>query len=126
MIGRNKVCVMSKHHLGFLPSRGAEADAVLERGRGPDLGEDVAQATMDGPTLAAADRAQLERDIAAIERATAALRRGDPALESWTDGPLPPAPIRKPRPVWLLIGVLWLSTALVTLGAVFALSALVG
>ena len=29
-------------------------------------------------------------------------------------------------PVWLLIGVLWLSTALVTLGAAFAISVLVG
>jgi len=85
---------------------------------------DVTPATMNDPGLAAADRAQLERDIAAIERATAALRRADPALESWTDAPA--AATREPRPVWLLIGVLWLSTALVTLGAVFAISALVG
>jgi hypothetical protein len=38
-----------------------------------------------------------------------------------------PAPtMHKPRPIWLLVGVLWLSTALVTIGAVFAISALVG
>jgi hypothetical protein len=34
--------------------------------------------------------------------------------------------LRKPRPVWLLIGALWLSTALVTIGAAFAISVLVG
>jgi hypothetical protein len=32
----------------------------------------------------------------------------------------------KARPVWLLIGALWLSTALVTIGAVFAISVPVG
>jgi hypothetical protein len=74
--------------------------------------------------LAAADREHLEREIAAIERASAALRRAEPELESWVDSP--PATLRKPRPVWLLIGVLWLSTALVTLGAAFAISVLVG
>jgi len=79
---------------------------------------------VSGP-VAAADRAQLAREIAAIERASAALRRAEPALESWTDAP-PATAMQKPRPVWLLIGVLWLSTALVTIGAVFAISALVG
>ena len=78
----------------------------------------------DSDAVAAADRAQLERDIAAIERASAALRRADPAMESWTDATRDG--MQKPRPVWLLIGVLWLSTALVTIGAVFAISALVG
>ena len=34
--------------------------------------------------------------------------------------------MQKPRPVGLLIGVLWLSTALVTIGAVFAISIFVG
>jgi hypothetical protein len=116
---------MSKHHLGFLPSGGAETDAVLVKDGEFNLAPEVPQASMDGPNLAAADRAQLERDIAAIERATAALRRADPALESWTDEPQE-MPARKPRPVWFLIGALWLSTALVTLGAVFAISALIG
>ena len=74
--------------------------------------------------LAAAERDQLARDIVEIERATAALRRAEPALESWTN---PPAQtIGKPRPVWLLISVLWISTALVTVGAVVAIAALVG
>ena len=34
--------------------------------------------------------------------------------------------IAKPRPVWLLIGLLWLSTALVTAGAVVAIATLGG
>jgi len=70
------------------------------------------------------EREQLAHDIADIERASLALRRAEPALESWT---APPAPmLGQPRPVWLIIGVVWISTALVTLGAVFAIAALVG
>jgi hypothetical protein len=34
--------------------------------------------------------------------------------------------LRKPRPLWLLIGVLWLSTALVTAGTVVAIATLAG
>ena len=76
-----------------------------------------------GP-LAAADREQLEREIAAIDRAAETLQRAEPGLQSWTNPPT--TALQQPRPVWLLIGVLWLSTALATLGAVFAISALVG
>ena len=78
----------------------------------------------DSGLLAAADREHLEREIAAIERASAALRRAEPELESWIN--TPSATLRKPRPVWLLVGALWLSTALVTIGAAFAISVLVG
>ncbi len=67
---------------------------------------------------------EVARELADIERATAALRRGEPALESWTD--VPRSPSRKPRPVWLLIGMLWLSTVLVTAGAVVAIATLAG
>ena len=79
----------------------------------------------DPDLLAARDREQLARDIAAIERASAALRKAAPELQSWRE---PPAATTqyKSRPVWLLIGALWVSTALVTLGAVYAISALVG
>lgn len=73
--------------------------------------------------IAAVDGDQFERDVAAIERATATLRRAEPALQSWTE---PVSPLGAPRPLWQVIGVLWLSTALVTIGAVFAISALVG
>jgi hypothetical protein len=78
----------------------------------------------DSGLLAAADREHLEREIAAIERASAALRLAEPELESWVDAPSASQP--KARPVWLLIGALWLSTALVTIGAVFVISVLVG
>jgi hypothetical protein len=78
----------------------------------------------DSGLLAAADREHLERESAAIERASAALRRAEPELESWVDAPSASQP--KARPGWLLIGALWLSTALVTIGAVFAISVLVG
>ena len=115
---------MSKHHLGFLPADGADTQTVADDVSPFDAGRVATQPTMEvADATAAADRAQLERDIAAIERASAALRRADPAMESWIDTPAPT--MQKPRPVWLLIGVLWLSTALVTLGAVYAISALV-
>jgi hypothetical protein len=52
------------------------------------------------------------------------LRRAEPTLESWTNPPAHASP--KPRSVWLLIAVLWFSTAVVTLGAVAAIAALVG
>jgi len=77
---------------------------------------------------------QFARDIAEIERATAALRRAEPSLEMWSeagtdarsDEAATTLAIRKTRPVWLLIGLLWLSTALVTVGAVAAIARLVG
>jgi len=77
---------------------------------------------------------QFARDIAEIERATAALRRAEPSLEMWSEAGSETRPddtattlaIRKTRPVWLLIGLLWLSTALVTVGAVAAIARLVG
>ena len=115
---------MSEQHLGFLPPNGATAQAVLEKAAADDTAKAVTAPVVDAPTIVAdADRAQLDRDIAAIEKASAALRRADPAMETWTDAP--PVSVQKPRPVWLLIGVLWLSTALITIGAVFVISALV-
>jgi hypothetical protein len=76
---------------------------------------------------------QFARDIAEIERATAALRRAEPSLEMWSEtagetrtDDTATLTIRKARPVWLLIGLLWLSTALVTVGAVAAIARLVG
>jgi hypothetical protein len=84
----------------------------------------AATASDDLDMLAATDREHIEREIAAIERASAVLRRAEPKLESWIDAPSAGQP--KPRPVWLLIGALWLSTALVTVGAAFAITVLVG
>jgi hypothetical protein len=48
-----------------------------------------------------------------------------PALQSWTK-PSAPATAKKPRPLWLLIGILWLSTAPITVGAVAAIATLAG
>jgi len=73
--------------------------------------------------IAAADEAQLERDLASIERAIAVLRRAEPALQSWAE---PPPTLGTPRPLWLIIAALWLSTGLVTLSAMFAIHFLVG
>lgn len=115
---------MSTHHLRFLPAKEADTQIVADDGVPFDAGQVATQPIMAAADATTpADRVQLERDIAAIERASAALRRADPAMESWIDAPAPT--LHKPRPVWLLIGVLWLSTALVTLGAVYAISALV-
>ena len=83
-----------------------------------DLGEFAEDA------MAQTVRDQLAREVADIEAATAVLRRAEPALESWTKAPANTG--GKPRPVWLLIGVLWLSTALVTAGAVVAIASLAG
>jgi hypothetical protein len=76
---------------------------------------------------------QFARDVAEIERATAALRRAQPGLETWSETSTEARAedaasfaVRKTKPVWLLIGALWLSTALVTAGAVAAIARLIG
>jgi hypothetical protein len=66
----------------------------------------------------------IARDIAEIERARAALLLAEPGLLP-SNRP-PPKVLAKTRPLWLLISVVWLSTALVTLGAAVVISALVG
>jgi hypothetical protein len=77
-----------------------------------------------GRALARMAREQLAREIADIERAAAILRLAEPALQSWSTPTMPV--LGKPRPLWLLIGVLWLSTALVTAGTVVAIATLAG
>lgn len=76
---------------------------------------------------------QFARDIAEIECAAAALRKAQPTLETWNENGTEARAdeaalfaVRKARPVWLLIGALWLSTALVTVGAVAAIARLMG
>jgi hypothetical protein len=102
----------------------ASAGAASRDASALAMGARAAADPDDSGLLAVADREHLEREIAAIERASAALRRAEPGLESWVD----PPSVRQPRarPVWLLVGALWLSTALVTIGAAFAISVLVG
>ena len=108
----------------------AERDRALTDLQGFDAaptGPDLPGVDDPGP-LAPAERDQLARDIAAIERATEVLRRAEPALDAWSQSPPGNASttLGQPRPVWLLIGVLWISAALVTLGAVVTIAALVG
>jgi len=103
---------MSEQSLGSLPPDHAGADAVSLEPRG------------DSQALTRFEQDQLAREFADIERATAALRLGEPALQSWTKPAAPAA--AKPRSLWLLIGILWLSTAIVTAGAVAAIATLAG
>jgi hypothetical protein len=79
-------------------------------------------AASETSVLAPAEREQLARDFADIERAIAALQRAEPALESWSKSAMPAD--SRPRPLWLLIGVLWLSTALITAGATAIIASL--
>jgi hypothetical protein len=115
---------MSDQPGNFLSSGAAAGDHKAHETVALDGRRPAAADPDDSGLLAAADREHLEREIAAIERAAAALRRAEPELESWVDPPSPTS--HKPRPVWLLIGALWLSTALATVGAAFAISVLVG
>ena len=126
---------MSEQYLGSPPSGHAKDEAILIENHsldsaGLDLkdrrvaGSNSADDDEVGRALAQMAREQLARDIADIERATAALRRAEPALQSWSKPAMPA--LAKPRPLWLLICVLWLSTALVTAGAVAVIAAYAG
>jgi hypothetical protein len=79
----------------------------------------------DHDALTDPERDQLARDIAEIEAATAALRKAEPELESWTKAD-EPVVSQTPRPVWLIIGALWLSTALAIAIAVVVIANLAG
>jgi hypothetical protein len=120
---------MPYHNLGYRLSGGEGGDMALSEIDAFDTalrGGRHGVAREDG-ALAPADQVAL--DIAEIERAAAALRRAQPALEAWTtssNNELPPITPHKPRPVWMLVGLLWLSTALVAAGAVAAISRLAG
>jgi hypothetical protein len=117
---------MSKRQPRLLSLASTDGDTVLHElpGIAPRQRGGVEPAVDSSAPSAGVETDQLARDIAEIERAAAALRRAEPALESWTNAPLHAS--SKPRPVWLLIAVLWFSTAVVTLGAVAAIAALVG
>jgi hypothetical protein len=117
---------MLKQHASSLTSAGSDADIMSLQLAQPATAQhsDHDRLTQDAGSLAQTVRDQLAREVADIEAATAALRRAEPELESWTKEPANPGP--KQRPIWLLIGVLWLSTALVTAGAVVAIATLAG
>ena len=117
---------MLKQYVSSPSSAGPDADIVafaLPRSA-PLLRDDLSEITEDAGAMAQTVREQLAREVADIEAATATLRRAEPALESWTKAPANTG--GKPRPIWLLVGVLWLSTALVTAGAVVAIASLAG
>jgi len=116
---------MASHDLGVVSAgSAAEAAALAEAHAFRPLRRAADAPADDAGSLPPGEPDQLARDIAAIERAAAVLRKAEPALESWSNPPQRAG--GKPRPVWLLIGVLWVSTALVTVGAAVAIAALVG
>jgi hypothetical protein len=118
---------MLKQQVSAPPSAGPDADIiVLGAHANGALRADFDDVAAAAPTQAQGVRDQLAREVAEIEAAIAALRQAEPALESWTHPPATATATRKPRPVWVLIGVLWLSTALVTAGAVVAIATLAG
>jgi len=118
---------MSEHSLGSLPSNPSGNDAILLEGSGaaPPRRRATDRIAEDTSALTRFEQDQLAREFADIERASAALRLGEPALRSWSNPATPPVP-NKPRPLWLLIGVLWLSTAIITVGALAAIATLAG
>jgi len=118
---------MSEHSLDSLPANDSSDHALLIEPRAgePPRRRVTDRIAEDARTLTRFEQDQLAREYADIERASAALRLGEPALRSWTK-PAAPAEARKPRPLWLLIGILWLSTALVAVGAVAVIGALAG
>jgi hypothetical protein len=117
---------MATQYLGSLRPVNSDADIVaLDLRKLETARRSVEDKIPDVPTLLAqADRDQLARDMADIESATAALRKAEPTLESWTKSTT--ATVRGPRPLWLLIGALWLSSALVAAAAVVAIAAFAG
>jgi len=115
---------MSEHSLGSVPTGDSRDHAILIDLRGLESARRSIAQENEKKSLTQAERDQLAREIAEIENAAAVLRKAQPALRSWTRPPSQIMP--KAQPLWLLIGVLWLSTALVTAGAVAAIASFVG
>jgi hypothetical protein len=117
---------MSGPYLGSQPSDRSSDGALLPGPRGlePAGRRATDSDATDISALLRFEHEQLEREYADIERASAALRLAQPALESWIKPSAPVLP--KSQPLWLLIGVLWVSTALVTAGAVAAIASFAG
>jgi hypothetical protein len=128
---------MRQHYFGTRPSGRADGGAMQSDLRAFEAALQAPQYEAAGETGVVGRADQLARDLAEIECATAALRKAEPELESWSEtspdsetwpdnGSEDPPAMRKPHPVWLFIGLLWLSTALVTAGAVAAIRMLTG
>lgn len=117
---------MSEQYLGPLPTgrTGHDPELAAARSTEPPRRRATDKVAGDTRALTRFEQDQLAGEFADIERASAALRLGEPALQSWTKPAATAA--AKPRPLWLLMGILWLSTALVTVGAVAAIATLAG
>jgi hypothetical protein len=118
---------MSESYLGSELSGQAADDAAVPQplAAAPPRRRATDRIAEDSGALTRFEQEQLARELADIERASAVLRLGEPALQSWTK-PSVPVTAKKPRPLWLLIGLLWLSTALITVGAVAAIATFAG
>jgi hypothetical protein len=118
---------MSESYLGSELSGQAGYDAAVPQplAAAPPRRRATDRIAEDSGALTRFEQEQLARELADIERASAVLRLGEPALQTWTK-PSVPVTAKKPRPLWLLIGLLWLSTALITVGAVAAIATFAG
>jgi hypothetical protein len=72
------------------------------------------------------DPDELARAIADIELASQALRRAEPALETAQDRPAASTQVAGTHSVWVLIGLVWASTVVVTAGVIYTIASLVG
>jgi hypothetical protein len=73
------------------------------------------------------DQGQLESAIAEIQDASAALKSAEPALAAWQ--PQTAADeneTRRPRSVWVLVGIIWLTMAVAIAGVIGAIGYLLG
>jgi hypothetical protein len=68
---------------------------------------------------------RFEQHLAEIDRASALLRSALPDLEAWPSQAAENMSNTKPRPVWLVVSVLWISTLVVTAMATVAIAVLV-
>jgi len=114
---------MSGHDLGSLPSIHDQKLPPEAAAAAPPRRRATDRVAGDFGALMRFEEEQLAREFADIEHASAALRLGEPSLRPT---PKPAVPMRKARPLWFLIGVLWLSTAIVTVGAMAAIATLAG
>ena len=116
---------MLKQYVSSPLSAGSDADiAAFALPRGEPLPrDDLSEIQEDAGAMAQTVRDQLARDVADIEllRCATPSRAGAGILDQGAGQYR-----RQAAPLWLLIGVLWLSTALVTAGAVVAIATLAG
>lgn len=117
---------MSEDSLGSVPADRSMSDAIAVNTANEPRRRSTDRGGADPGALTRFEQEQLAREYADIERASAALRLGQPALRTWSKPAASSAVAKKPRSLWLLIGLLWLSTAVITAGAVAAIATLAG